>query len=113
MPYDLDSWVNGQLRTSDDEDVNIEVDHIHPQSPEDVEIDEDFKHRVGNLSILPEGENKSLQNAAQADKQESYKSINLEMNREIVEDLPRWDEDAIEAREEDIVEHVLQEWPQE
>ncbi len=109
MPFNLEEWVNGKL-VGADKDTNIEVEHIHPQSPnEDLDLEED-KHRLGNLSILPEGENKSLQNAVQADKEEAYKHVNLDMNKDIVPDLTDWGKDTIENREEEIVNHILERW---
>jgi len=89
MPYSLRNWVSGRLVGAGD-DVNIEVEHIHPQTPVDESEVDEHKHRLGNLSILPEGENSSLQNAVGANKEEAYKEINLEMNKNIVPDLEDW-----------------------
>lgn len=109
MPFSLEKWVNQKLVGADKE-VKIEVDHIHPQSPnQDIDLEED-KNRLGNLSILPEGENKSLQNAVRADKEEVYKYVNLAMNKAIVSELENWDKDSIEKREERIIKHILNRW---
>lgn len=110
MPFSLRNWVNGQLVGAGDK-VNIEVEHIHPQTPmEDSEVDE-HKHRLGNLSILPKGENSSLQNAVGSDKEEAYKEINLEMNKDIVPVLDDWGEEQISSREDRITRSILQRWP--
>ncbi|MFB6186259.1 MAG: DUF262 domain-containing protein [Halobacteriaceae archaeon] len=110
MPYSLRNWVNGRL-VGAGEEVDIEVEHIHPQTPaEESEVDE-HKHRLGNLSILPKGENSSLQNAVGADKEEVYKEINLEMNKVIVPDLEDWSEKQISSRENRITRRILQRWP--
>ncbi|KXA88924.1 hypothetical protein AKJ61_03940 [candidate division MSBL1 archaeon SCGC-AAA259B11] len=109
MPFNLEEWVNGKLVGADKE-VNIEVDHIHPQSPKkDFDLEDD-KHRLGNLSILPEKENKSLQAAVQADKEEVYKYVNLEMNKDIVPALENWNKKEIMDREDDIVKNILDHW---
>ena len=110
MPYSLRNWVNGQLVGAGDE-INIEVEHIHPQTPADESKVDDHKHRLGNLSILPKGENSSLQNAMRADKEEAYKAINLEMNKDIVPVLGDWGEDQISKREERITRSILDRWP--
>jgi uncharacterized protein with ParB-like and HNH nuclease domain len=110
MPFSLKEWVSGQL-VGGNKEVKLNVDHIHPQTPaEDLDVD-DCEHRLGNLSILPEGENKSLQNAAQAGKEDAYKEINLEMNKNIVPDLEHWDADRIQEREAGIKARLLQQWP--
>lgn len=109
MPFNLKEWVEGKL-VGGEKDINIEVDHIHPQTPnEDLGLDE-LEHRLGNLSILPEGENKSLQNAIRADKEEAYKEINLEMNRDIVSDLSDWNEESILSREAKIKRRLMERW---
>lgn len=110
MPFNLKEWVEGQLVGGEDE-VNIEVDHIHPQTPEENHGLDEYKHRLGNLSILPEGENSSLQNAVREDKEEAYKEINLEMNRDIVSDLEDWGEDAILERGNEIRNRIIERWP--
>ena len=110
MPYSLQNWVDGRL-VGAGEEINIEVEHIHPQTPvEESEVDE-HKHRLGNLSILPKGENSSLQNAVGADKEEAYKEINLEMNRDIVPDLEDWGEEQISSRGDRITRKILERWP--
>lgn len=110
MPYSLRNWVNGQLVGAGDE-IEVEVEHIHPQTPaEESEVDE-HKHKLGNLSILPKGENSSLQNAVGTDKEEAYKNINLEMNKDIVPDLKDWGEEQISSRGDEITRRILQRWP--
>jgi uncharacterized protein with ParB-like and HNH nuclease domain len=110
MPFSLRDWVSGQL-VGGEEEANIEVDHIHPQTPkEDLGVD-DYEHKLGNLSILPEGENSSLQNAARADKKDAYREINLEMNKDVVPELANWDEESILDREEKIKNRILRRWP--
>lgn len=109
MPFNLKEWVEGQLVGGEDE-INIEVDHIHPQTPDEGLGLDEYKHRLGNLSILPKGENSSLQNAVQEDKKEAYKKINLEMNRSIVSDLDGWDEDAILKRGDEIRNKIIERW---
>lgn len=110
MPFSLKEWVSGQL-VGGEKEVNLNVEHIHPQTPsEDLDVD-DCEHRLGNLSILPEGENKSLQNTVRADKEEAYKEINLEMNKDIVSDLSKWDSERIIARENEIRSKLLERWP--
>lgn len=110
MPYSLRNWVDGRLVGAGNE-IDIEVEHIHPQTPvEKSEVDE-HKHKIGNLSILPKGENSSLQNAVGADKVDVYKEINLEMNRDIVPDLEDWGEEQISKRKDKITQSVLCRWP--
>jgi hypothetical protein len=110
MPFSLKEWVSGQL-VGGKKEVNLNVEHIHPQTiSEDLDVD-DCKHRLGNLSILPEGENKSLQNAVRADKEEAYKEINLEMNKDIVPDLSKWNSERIITRENEIRSKLLERWP--
>lgn len=110
MPFSLRNWVNGRL-VGADEEIDIDVEHIHPQTPmEESEVDE-HKHKLGNLSILPKGENSSLQNAIGTDKEEAYKEINLEMNKDIVTDLENWGEEQISGRVDKITRRILQRWP--
>jgi cell division protein FtsL len=109
MPYSLRNWVDGKL-VGAGEDINVEVEHIHPQTPAEESDIDDYKHRLGNLSILPKGENSSLQNAVGSDKEDAYKEINLEMNKDIVPDLENWGEEQIRKREEAIKQTILQQW---
>jgi hypothetical protein len=67
-------------------------------------------HTIGNLTLLTQPLNSSLQNTAWNDKQpEITKQSALAMNRELL-DYPLWNEETIEKRGHSLLAHALVIW---
>lgn len=68
-------------------------------------------HTIGNLTLLTQPLNSSLQNGAWIDKQpEITKQSALALNREFL-DYPEWNEARIEERGRNLLTHALEIWP--
>ena len=69
------------------------IEHVSPQSK-----NKSYAHWLGNLSILPPGENSRLRDHDPADKVDAYNRSGLFISKDIVEHLSNWDEDAVKKR---------------
>ena len=68
-------------------------------------------HTIGNLTLLTQPLNSSIQNGAWSEKQpEITKQSALALNREFV-DYPEWNETKIEVRGRELLGHALRIWP--
>ena len=100
---------------------DYEVEHIWAQHPsyemgaEEAAEHRQNVHRLGNLTIASQSWNKSMGNKTFQEKQSqpgdapSYSNSNLLVQKEL-SDLPAWDVDAIDDREDEIVAFALQRW---
>ena len=68
-------------------------------------------HTLGNLTILTQALNSSVSNSAwEVKKPELRKSSLLPINQQL-QDADSWNEEAIEARGEDLFERAARIWP--
>jgi hypothetical protein len=72
---------------------------------------EDAIPRLGNLSLIHYGVNRSVQNHCFGDKREKlFRHSNLQLNRELMQ-LEKWDEKSIASRGEKLFEFARAIWP--
>ena len=93
------------------------IEHIFPQSKGSEEPLEDgqegvYVHRLGNLLLLPLGENSRLSDKDPEDKVEAYKDTGFFIAREVAHTIGKngWGAEQVEEREKKILEWVRQEW---
>lgn len=94
------------------------IEHIFPQQPDaswagkigkgrDTTINN--VNRLGNLLLLPPGENSKARNKSFKDKKKIYKKFPLRIIQE-VEKIGDWDRAAIESREKELLQWAKKEW---
>ena len=104
---------------------NLTIEHIMPRAwrenweiPTDVEdtaqaiSDRDrLIHTMGNLTLVNQGLNSTLSNAAWDDKKQTlHEHITLFLNKDIVLET-EWDEERIEARARQLAQVAIKVWP--
>ena len=85
------------------------IEHILAQS----KAPEHIKHNLGNLVMLPPGENSALQDCDFQYKREVYKNTGLKIAQKIAIDHKRkrvWSERAIKARQKELLNWIKIEW---
>ena len=82
------------------------IEHILPQSSGD----EEYMHRIGNLVLLPPKLNSQLGDKSPGEKADAYLKTGLLQAQEVVPHLSEWDRNAIEKREQDLLQWAAQEW---
>ncbi len=98
------------------------IEHILPQDPDedwlealgaDVErIKREYLHTLGNLTLVTQDWNSSLSNKSFTIKRQRLAGHALKINTDYFsQDIPEWDEDAICARCDWLIENVLTVWP--
>ena len=90
------------------------IEHIYPVTPGKGWHRKGFRnegdvHRLGNLMLLPPGVNSAAGNKSFADKKEIYKKNHIRMMDDVLAE-DDWNKDAMEHRENKILEWVKQEW---
>jgi len=87
---------------------SIEIEHIYPQSPQDLDNDLDLvKHFIGNLSIWAPGDNKAANNAPFPSKKPLYINSQLRINREELKGIDNWTIENYKKRSERITQWAL------
>ena len=104
---------------------NLTIEHVMPRAwrenweiPTDVEdtaqaiADRDrLIHTMGNLTLVNQGLNSTLSNAAWDDKKQTlHEHITLFLNKDIVLET-EWDEERIEARARQLAQVAIKVWP--
>lgn len=99
-----------------DSSEHIWIEHIWPQTPNN-ELDEAkrelihrHKHRLGNLALMTKEADIEMSNVSFEEKKNRYNGSNLIMLERIF-GREEWTIDAIEEREERILENILSRWP--
>jgi hypothetical protein len=89
------------------------LDRIFDEEPDPIADKRDqLIHTIGNLTLLTQPLNSSIQNGAWGEKQPKItKQSALALNREFV-DYPEWNETKIEVRSRELLGHALRIWPQ-
>ena len=82
------------------------IDHILPQSSAEL----DHIHRIGNLVMIPSWLNSQLGAKSPAEKAEAYMKTGLLHVQEVVPYLQNWDPEAIEKREQELLQWATEEW---
>jgi len=111
LEFDLTEFVNNEA----EEDITIE--HIWPQStdklsltPPEKEVHAEVKHNLGNLALMTGKWNTSESNQPFTQKKERYKESKIRMLNRVAEN-EGWGAEQIEDREKEILEFVLDRWP--
>jgi hypothetical protein len=84
------------------------IEHIFPES----KAPDKLKHRLGNLVLLPPRLNSKLQDNKPKDKVEAYRQTGLLIASQVADaiDAGGWDKDAIQQREDKLLEWAMKEW---
>lgn len=106
-----------KFETSADVDTTIStLEHILPDNPnetwdwEDIKINQ-FRYRLGNMTLLEAGKNKDLGNASFAEKKEVYKTSTVPMTSKIGNsDIEEWTEENIEIRQREMAKKAKGIW---
>lgn len=90
------------------------IEHIYPQTPGEGWKRKGFRHeddvhRLGNLMLLPPGVNSEAGNKTFDEKKEIYKKNYLRMMDDVIAE-DDWNRDAMERREDKILEWAKQQW---
>jgi len=94
----------------------IWIEHVWPQNPpaelEEAkrELIDRYKHRLGNLALMTKEVDIAMSNASFVEKKSRYTGSNLIMLERIF-GQEEWTVDAIEEREERILEFIISRWP--
>ena len=93
------------------------IEHILPQSSgseEPLEDDQEgvYVHRLGNLLLLPLGENSRLGDKDPEEKVDTYERTGFYIAREVAQTIKEngWGAKQVEEREQKILEWIRQEW---
>ena len=89
-----------------EQNVAESIEHILPQSSGDHE----YMHRIGNLLLLPPRLNSQLGGKEPWEKAEAYQKTGLLIAQKVVPHLANWNREAIESREEELLQWASQEW---
>lgn len=121
-------YVLRRLQKPPAETADLQIEHIHPQTPTPewsgdggtttwggLPIARQAEYRallntLGNLTLLEGGLNASASNKSFRDKAAAYAKSTIEETRSLA-DLETWDIDSIERRTALLTEHFLQAWP--
>lgn len=100
-------------------DIDVDastLEHILPDRPSeawswaDIKIQQ-FKYRLGNMTLLEAGKNKDLGNASFAEKKEVYKTSTVPMTLKIGNsDIEEWTEENIENRQREMAKRAKGIW---
>ena len=84
------------------------IEHIWAKS----KAPEKYRHRLGNLVLLPPELNSALQDTPAKDKAENYRKTGLLIAGEVADVIDRagWNSRSIKAREERLLEWAAEEW---
>lgn len=108
----IDSFENKETQIIKDNNI-VHIEHIMPQKPSKWKIDpehaEEYKNRLGNLTLLGEEYNKNASNDTFEKKKEVYKKSKIEMNKELV-NLEKWTFDDIENRQKNLAKLAVKIW---
>ena len=92
------------------------LEHILPDNPnedwnwEDIKIQQ-YRYRLGNMTLLEVGKNNNLGNSLFAEKKEVYKSSKVPMTLKIGEsDIKEWTEENIECRQKTMAKEAKGIW---
>lgn len=97
------------------------IEHVLPQTltpewetvlgPDAARVDE-FRHTIGNLTLVTPDWNSSLSNAPFATKKAKLATHGLRLNSDyFVKEIPEWNETAINARSAFLIDRILMIWP--
>ncbi len=96
--------------------TRITIEHICPLHPEgtwanfsDENVD-NYAHRLGNLTLLQESQNRELGNAEYEEKRQVFASSEFSITREIAEQHGEWTPKSIEARQKKLAKTATSLW---
>lgn len=85
----------------------ITLEHILPDNPDenwdwdDTKIQQ-FRYRLGNMTLLDKGKNNDLENVPYSEKKEVYKLSTIPSTKKIGETIEEWTEEVIDSRQTDM-----------
>lgn len=74
------------------------------------EVHEEYKHRLGNLTLASRSWNTTWGNSPYEVKKEHYKDSSLRVQRDLPKKYSSWGKEQIESREKEIIEFALKRW---
>ncbi len=96
------------------------IEHIMPQNPEGMEVDQEFRaqylHRLGNLVLMNRGKNSSASNDLPVNKVEHFLKSGLISHKIVLEQINKstavtgWWIKEIKERERDIINFAIEYW---
>ena len=95
-----EQWIRIWMETA-----SRSIEHVWAQS----RAPEDFRHRLGNLTMLPPRLNSKLKDEPFAKKRKAYKETGL-LDAQNVAANQRWSKNAIRDREKSILDWAAKEW---
>jgi len=98
---------------------NVEIEHIWPEilprelesklSEEEKRLHEEYKHKLGNLTLASPGWNSSMGNKPFIEKKDYYRDSSFRVQRELVK-YEKWGPEEIEQRENEIIMFAKRRW---
>jgi hypothetical protein len=101
--FELEKHLSGADYDIDSDRYTIE--HILPESPghawDDFDVDEqdNYIYRLGNLTLLEKGHNRALGNSGYAQKRLTYATATFQMTRKVAEENAEWRPERISERQ--------------
>lgn len=96
-----------------DDNTQVNIEHIMPEDnsqwPETKEYHEEYKWRLGNLTLLSGKLNKQISNKPFLYKKESYKDSVIVLNKSLL-DYDMWNKETIEKRQKELADLALKIW---
>lgn len=109
---ELNDSNSNEVKTVTD-NSKIHLEHIMPkrkgQWDVDDEVHEKYLNRLGNLTLLADEYNKSIQNKTFDKKKSIYKKSRLQITNDLCE-YQKWDRHAIEDRQNILFDQVIKIW---
>ncbi|ARV91515.1 DUF262 domain-containing HNH endonuclease family protein [Bacillus cereus] len=109
---EINDYIDNEVQARSD-NFKIHLEHILPQKKGDWDIDDEthdkYKNRIGNLTLLANVSNRSLQNKTFDKKKEIYRRSNLAITSSLSE-YDTWNVDNIEKRQQFLCDIAKQRW---
>lgn len=108
----IDSYENKETQIIKDNNI-VHIEHIMPQKPEKWDVDDElaneYKNRLGNLTLLGEEYNKNASNDTFNNKKKVYAKSKIEMNKELNK-LEEWTFEDIDKRQNQLAKLAIKIW---
>ena len=87
-------------------DTYFDVEHIHANADEQVQIDDTLQNSIGNLVFLESSMNRSISNKPFSEKKKQYQNSQYASVQKIVQ-YNKWDAEEAEKRRTEEVEKIM------
>lgn len=111
----VENHLTGQKLDEDSDKYNLE--HILPEHPTNEawpdyneNTEQDFIHRLGNITLIEAALNRDIGNSAYAVKKKSYAKSVFAHTRKVAEDYDAWNGDKIVARQNWLSKQIVALW---